>query len=65
MPLAGLIRRNIVLIVSIPTLIAIHYAWYNLQFNDIFVKKEEREATTVLGVHITKPEKKSNEGPKQ
>jgi hypothetical protein len=59
MSLVGLLRRNIVVVITIPTLVAIHYAWYNLQFNDLFVDKQSRESTKILGFHISKPEDKS------
>jgi hypothetical protein len=48
------LRRNIVLVVSLPTLVAIHYAWYNLQWNDIFVDKQSREHTKILGIPIVR-----------
>lgn len=36
------LRRNIVLVVCLPSIAAIHYSWYHLQFNEEFVKESER-----------------------
>jgi len=49
MSLAGILRRNIVLVVCIPSLVAIHYGWYSLQFNELFVSKKDREDLKVAG----------------
>ena len=38
--LAGIVRRNIVLVVCIPTIVAIHWGWYRLQYNPKFVAQE-------------------------
>jgi hypothetical protein len=50
MSLVGALRRNIVLVVCIPTLAALHYGWYSLQYNEDFVKPEERRSTKLGGV---------------
>lgn len=59
MPVGAFLRRNIVLVISLPTLALIHYAWYNLQFNELFVDQQSREHSTVLGIKIAKSEHKS------
>lgn len=59
MPVGAFVRRNIVLVISLPTLALIHYAWYNLQFNELFVDQQSREHTKVLGFALVKPEHKS------
>ncbi|KAI0230765.1 hypothetical protein LSAT2_018877 [Lamellibrachia satsuma] len=38
--LAGLLRKNIVLVVCIPSIVAIHWGWYRLQYNPKFVSQE-------------------------
>lgn len=36
------LRRNVVFVVCIPSIAAIHYGWYNLQFDEDFVPESER-----------------------
>ena len=62
--MSNFLRRNIVLAVCIPTLVAIHYGWYYLQFNEEFVPKDQRKFR-ILGVDLTKfrgGEKASDDG---
>jgi len=35
-------RTYKVLIISVPTLVGLHYGWYNLQFNEEFVPESQR-----------------------
>jgi hypothetical protein len=60
MSLIGVLRRNIVLVVCIPSLVALHYAWYSLQYNEEFVNQEERRITKVAGL-ITLSDRKKDE----
>lgn len=57
--LAAFLRRNIVLVVSIPMVVAIHYSWYHLQYNENFVNKETREHLTVLGFRVDNSHQKT------
>ena len=41
--LGGFIRRNIVVVLTLPVLGVIHVAWYKLQHNTDFVAEEERK----------------------
>ena len=50
MKLPPFVRRNLVLIVCIPTIVALHYSWYGLQFNEHFVSKQDREQIKVGGL---------------
>ena len=54
-PVLGFLRRNIVLVVTIPSIIGLHYGWYRLQFNENFVPKEEK--VKVLGIDVKGLEK--------
>jgi len=63
MKLADVLRRNIVLLVCIPSLIALHYGWYKLQYNEDFVSAESRKNTKVIGL-ISLPDPKSKENQK-
>jgi hypothetical protein len=53
-----LLRRNIVLVVCVPSLIALHYTWYNLQYNEDFVSQENRRSVKYFG--LTLPEEKKD-----
>ena len=54
-PVLGFLRRNLVFVVTIPSIIGLHYGWYRLQFNETFVPKEEK--VKVLGIDIKGLEK--------
>lgn len=54
-PVLAFLRRNIVIIVTVPSIIGMHYGWYRLQFNETFVPKNER--VKVLGFDIKGNEK--------
>jgi membrane protein CcdC involved in cytochrome C biogenesis len=44
----GFFNRNAVTIVMVPALILIHWGWYKVQDNEVFVKKEEKEDLPVV-----------------
>lgn len=46
------VNRNLVAIVMVPSLIALHYGWSLLQQNDALVKKEERIDLPIVTVRI-------------
>lgn len=61
MSLANFLRRNIVIVVSLPALFAIHVGWYKLQFNDQFVPEKDRKLR-LLGVNLkSKPEQNTSQ----
>ncbi|KAL8619581.1 hypothetical protein ACOMHN_019637 [Nucella lapillus] len=49
-PVLAFLRRNIVLVVTIPSIIGLHYGWYCLQYNETFVPRNEE--VKVLGFEI-------------
>ena len=51
MSFGGFLRRNIVVVLVLPALAAIHVGWYNLQFNDKFVPEKDRKLK-VLGLNL-------------
>lgn len=58
-----LIKKNLFIILAVPAIVAIHFGWYRLQFNDRFVKESERR--TRLGAVIElDPSKKDKEAGK-
>lgn len=40
--LAGFWSKYKTLLVAVPALVALHYGWYNLQYNEDFVPKDQR-----------------------
>ena len=48
--LAGILRKNIVLVVCVPSLLAIHWGWYRLQYNPNFVY--QKGDIKVVGVTV-------------
>lgn len=54
-PLVSFLRRNIVLVVTIPSVALLHFGWYRMQFNEAFVPKEEK--VKVFGYDIKGIEK--------
>jgi hypothetical protein len=50
--LSGFLRRNVVLIVCVPSLALIHYGWYRLQFNDDFIDPADRKRVNIFGQPI-------------
>lgn len=53
-------KKYQVLIVSIPTLIGLHYGWYNLQLNETFVSVTERPKKVAF-MEFPQPETKTEE----
>jgi hypothetical protein len=49
----GFFHKYQILIVTIPSLIGIHYWWYNLQYNKKFVPEKERRIS-LYGLHLEK-----------
>ena len=54
-PVAAFLRRNIVLVITVPSLIGLHYGWYRLQLNENFVPKDEK--VKFFGVDLKASEK--------
>lgn len=49
-PVFAFLRRNIVAVVTIPSVIGLHYGWYRLQLNESFVPKDEE--VKVFGIDV-------------
>lgn len=49
-PALAFLRRNIVMVVTIPSIIGLHYGWYCLQHNETFVPRSQK--VKVLGIDI-------------
>ena len=49
-PVVTFVKRNIVMVITIPSIVLLHYGWYKLQFNEGFVPKQEK--VKVLGVDV-------------
>lgn len=54
-PVFAFLRRNIVLVVTIPSIIGLHYGWYRLQINERFVPRDE--VVKVMGITVKEKSK--------
>jgi hypothetical protein len=52
----GFLRRNVVMIVSVGMIASLHYGWYNMQFNEMFVPKDHHPK--YFGIDIKKEAEK-------